>query len=274
MNLRKKGFFLLGLIIILFYPYVLKAETWVISSYPLYKIISGIFPEKNLYLIQSPKGDFHFFEPLPKDWERIKKAQLVFILGTEPFARKIYQLVPQERIFSLKDRKETLPDPHLWFDLKRLKVKLEDLLKREELKKDPNYVRWKERVQKFLKELAEVEREYAQLSKCKGKELYVLGHRVFYYLLKNTGISEKSLIAGHHHGEVTPKRLKDFLSEAKRKGIKGVALTEWEYFKYSQIFEKEGLKVYKVLTGDQDFEGDFLFLLKHNLQIIKDLLNC
>jgi len=274
MSSKRKIF--LGLIFLglLFYPCLLLAETWVVSSYPLYKIFSEIFAEKKLYLIQPPKGEFHFYEPLPKDWEMIKKAELVAILGTEPFAKKVYQLVPENKLFSLKDKDEEVPDPHLWFDLKRLREKLEELMEKRTIKKDPHYLKWKERLQKFLKELTEIESAYASLSQCSKKELYVLGHRVFYYLLKDTGISENSLVVGHHHGEITPKRLRAFLLEAQKKKIKGVLLTEWEYLKYSQILEKEGFKIYKVPTGDQNYEGDFLYLLKFNLKIFQEVLNC
>ena len=274
MLVRAKIFILILFITFLFFPLKLRGETWVVSSYPLYKIFSEIFPEKKLYLIQPPKGEFHFYEPLPRDWEMIKRAELVAILGTEPFAKRVYQLVTKERLFSLADRGENLPDPHLWFDLKRLKLKLKNLMEREQLKGDPNYPKWQERMQKFLKDLTGLEKEYTSLSRCKEKELYVVGHKVFYYLLKDQGISEKSLVTGHHHGEVTPKKLKDFLSEAKRKNIKGVLLTEWEYSRYIPLFEKEGLKVFKALTGDQNFEGDFLYLLKYNLDLIRQLLGC
>lgn len=274
MVFSKNFFKYLSLFIFCLYPFKLKGETWVVSSYPLYKIFSEIFSEKRLYLVQPPKGEFHFYEPLPKDWERIKKAEFVALLGTEPFAKKVYQLVPDERLFSLMNRGEELSDPHIWFDLKRLKTKLKNLMEKEFLKRDPNYPKWQERMQNFFKELSKLEREYATLKGCKVKEVYVLGHRVFYYLFRDVGIKEKSLVAGHHHGEITPKRLKEFLYEVKKSQIKGILLTEWEYLRFVPIFEKEGLKVYKVLTGDQNFEGNFLFLLEFNLKILRELLNC
>lgn len=272
LNIRK--FFLYFYFIIIFFPIQLKAETWVVSSYPLYKIFSEIFSEKKLYLIQPPRGEFHFYEPLPKDWEMIKKAELVAILGTEPFAKRVYQLVPEEKLLSLINKGENLPDPHLWFDLQRLKVKLQNLMERELLKRDPNYAKWRKRISSFFQELAELEKEYVSLKDCKEKKVYILGHGIFYYLFKDTGIQEKALIAGHHHGEITPKRLREFLIKAKKNQIKGIVLTDWEYSRYVSIFEKEGLKVYKALTGDQNFEGDFPFLLRFNLNILKELLNC
>jgi len=262
------------LFFIFFLPYALKAETWVVSSYPLYKIFKEIFPQKELHLLQPPKGEFHFFEPTSRDWEKIKRAEVVAIVGTEPFAKRIYQLAPEERIFSLKEKSERVFDPHLWWDLERLEGRLKAFLNRDLLKRDSNYAIYKERGEAFLKELSLIRQNLRKLSECKQKEIYILGHAVFYYLFKDTGIKENPLISGHHHGEVSPQKLVNFLKTAKAKGIKGILLTDREFLKYKALFEKEGLMVKEVWSGDREVEGSFIELLKKNLQVFKEVLNC
>jgi len=265
----------LGLfLLLLFFPQGLKAETWVVSSYPLYKIFQEIFPEKKLYLLQSPKGEFHFSEPTPKEWELIKRAEFIILVGTEPFAEKIFRFSSEEKVFSLRDRGESLPDPHLWFDLARVERKLKALLSKKALQSSPDYKKWQERGERFLKELSALRAEYASLSSCKGKEVYVIGHRVFYYLFKETKVKEITLIAGHHHGEITPQKLVNFLKEAKKKGLPGVLLTEREFLRYKGLFEKEGLKVREAFSGDRDAQGTFLEMLRQNLKVLQELLQC
>ncbi|MFN3504877.1 MAG: metal ABC transporter substrate-binding protein [Caldimicrobium sp.] len=264
----------LFLFCIFYFTKPLLAKEWVVSSYPLAKIWEELFPEEKLYIITPPKGEFHFTEPTTKDWEAIKKAEFVIIVGSEPWAKRVYKLVPKEKIFSLTYAEEKLIDPHLWFDLKRVERLLNYFLSHPMVKEKPYFEKAKLRVEQFLSKLTELQKNYSTLSSCKEKKFYSIGHQVFFYLFKDTGIKEISLIKGHHHGEVSTKRLKEILTDAQRKQIKKILLSEREFIKYKEFFIREGFQVYEVWTGDYDMPGTFIELMEKNLETFKRLLNC
>ncbi|MFN3406211.1 MAG: metal ABC transporter substrate-binding protein [Caldimicrobium sp.] len=252
----------------------LFAKEWVVSSHPLSKIWAELFSEEKLYVITPPKGEFHFTEPTVKDWEAIKRADFVIIVGSEPWAKRVYKLVPKEKIFSLAKQEEKMIDPHLWFDLNRVEMLLKSFLSHPKVQEKPYYEKAKLRVEQFLSKLRELQKGYSALSTCREKQFYSIGHQVFYYLFKDTGIKEVSLIRGHHHGEISPKRLKEILVEAKRNQVKKMLLAEREFVKYKDFFIKEGFQVYEVWTGDYDMPGTFIELMLKNLETFKIILNC
>lgn len=272
--MKKILIFILITLSVLFYRQRALADTLVISSYPLYKICQEIFVDERLYLIGPPKGEFHFVEPILKDWETMKKASFVILVGTEPWAKKVYKVIPREKIFALASPEEKLRDPHLWFDFSRIEKLIKQLLSQPQIRENPNYKNIVERAEIFLNKLSNLQREFKNLNFCKEKEVYTIGHEVFYYLLNEAGIKEIALIKGHHHGEISIKRLKEMLLKAKRRGINQILLTEPEFIKYKEIFLQEGFKVFEAWSGDYDLPGNYIELLAKNLEIFKSVLSC
>ncbi|MFN4196551.1 MAG: metal ABC transporter solute-binding protein, Zn/Mn family, partial [Caldimicrobium sp.] len=178
------------------------------------------------------------------------------------------------KIFSLANPEEKIVDPHLWFDLNRIERLLKSYLSHPKVQEKPYYEKAKFRVEQFLSKLREIQKGYTALSSCKEKQFYSIGHQVFYYLFKDTGIKEISLIKGTHHGEISTKRLKEIIVEAQRKQIKNILLAEREFVKYKDFFIKEGFQVYEVWTGDYDMPGTFIELMQKNLETFKIILNC
>lgn len=255
-------------------PKILFAGEWVISSYPLFKIMQEIFKEERLHLIQPPKGEFHFADPTPKDWQRVREAELLIIVGTEPWAKKVSKILPSGKIFSLTKTGEKYPDPHLWFDFDRLERALRELTELQVVKAKPLFSTYKKRMEDFLLKLREVKKVYQSLKNCPQREFYSLGHGAFYYLSKEASIKEIPLIKGHHHGEISSKKLREVLQSIKEKRIKAILLTEREFIRYKRTFENEGVEVLEAWTGDFDIPGDYLSLLEDNLKVFKKILNC
>ncbi|MFN3921251.1 MAG: metal ABC transporter substrate-binding protein [Caldimicrobium sp.] len=266
--------FYLCFLFLFFLNWDLWAQNWVVSSYPLSKICQELFPEERLYFLSPPKGEFHFSEPTFKDWEAIKRAELIILVGSEPWAKKVHNMVPKEKIIALASLGERLPDPHLWFDFNRIEKFIQTLVNHPTVKAKPYYKKANERADNFLKKLSFLQKEYASLSQCKEKEFYTLGHQVFYYLFKDLGIKENSLVKGHHHGEISLKRLKEVLTVAKKRGVKKILLTEKEFVRYKDIFLREGFQVFEAWPGDYDLPGSYLQLMERNLEVFKNLLNC
>jgi len=266
----------LGILILFFLKDSLYALEIVVSNQPLEKIVKEIAKEHNIYRLQSEKEDFHFFEPTLSQWQRIKSADLVIIVGTESWAKKVYQLRKDKKTLSLSRGEFKFSDPHLWFDIERIKVLVKDFtdyLITKEPSKEKVYQRRKE---EFLRSLDKVQKEYQALKRCKLKEIYLLGHPVFGYLLKDSGVREVTLLKSHHkEGEPSIKALTEIYKKAKNSGSKIVFLTDPEFERYRKFFEERGIKVIKLWSGGTYYmPGSYIDLLNYNLENIRKALEC
>ncbi len=248
----------------------------VVSNSPLKKIIEQIAPQYVIYQIQPNGADFHSFEPTFSQWERIVKADLVIIVGTENWANKVYILRKNRPILSLAEGEHRFIDPHLWFDLKRVRELVKNFLDYIKKKDPKNYKKCVKRADIFLKELKKISKDYKLLSRCKYKEIFILGHPVFSYLLRGTGIKQITLIKGYNkEGEPSIKRLSEIIKGVQKRKKKIVFLVDPEFSRYKVYFEKHGIKVIKLWSGGSYYmKGSYLELLGYNLENIKKSLVC
>ncbi len=246
----------------------------VVSGYALYKVLADIFPVEDLYLLQPPRGEFHFFEPSLSQWKLLQTAKMVVVVGTEPWINRLYTLRKDKPIFSLCKKGERLKDPHLWFDLKRISRLLERLIAC--IKKD-NGFKIKEvlkRYEKFKERLKKLEEE-RKFDNCRYKKIFLLGHPVFYYLFKGTDIKEIALVKGHYHeGEPSLRTLLSMIEEVKKRDKKVVFLTDPEFIRYKELFKRQGIEVEELWSGDTMEKGDFFELLEKDLKKIRESLEC
>ncbi len=263
------------LIALIFYNLSYALEI-VVSNSPLKKIIKEIAPEYSIYQLQPEGTDFHSFEPTLSQWNKIKKADLVIIVGTESWAKRVYDLRKNRPILSLSNGETKFIDPHLWFDLNRVKMLIENFLKYIKVKDPENYQDCLKRTNKFLKELTKIKKEYKNLEKCKYKEIFILGHPVFSYLFRNTDLKQITLIKGYHkEGEPSIKRLAEIMRGIQKREVKVVFLLDPEFEKYKNYFEIKGIKVIKLWSGGSYYmPGNYLELLRYNLENIKKSLLC
>lgn len=262
-------------ILLLFVTKILYASEILVSNQALEKIVKEVAWDYEIYKLQSEKEDFHFYEPTLSQWKRIKTADLVIVVGTETWVKKVYDLRKGKKTLSLIENKDKISDPHLWFDLERVKKLVKDLgdylSKKEPFKKEV----YQKRVKKFVESLEKVQKEYKGLKSCKYKEIFILGHPVFGYLLKYSGIKEITLLRGYHkEGEPSIKTLADLYKRALESN-KIVFLTDPEFERYKKFFEEKGIKVVKLWSGGTYYmPGSYVELLEYNLKNIKAALIC
>ncbi len=247
----------------------------VVSNQALEKIVREGVDAHKIYTLQRKNEDFHFYEPTFSEWQKIKNSKLVIIVGSENWAKKVYNLRKGKKTFSLAGGETRFKDPHLWFDLERVKnliKELVDYLSKKEPEKKEFY---QKREDKFLKALERIKEGYKGLRACKYKEIYILGHPVFEYLLKEAGIKEITLLKGYHkEGEPSIKELSEIYNKAKISS-KIVFLTDPEFERYKEFFEKRGIKVIKLWSGGTYYmPGSYTQLLEYNLKNIKKALGC
>lgn len=277
--MKKVKFFWIFIIflIFLFLDCNLYALEIVVSNSPLEKIIKEIVSDDKIYQLQSEKEDFHFYEPTLYQWQRIKTADLVIIVGSEAWAKRVYEIRKNKETFSLAKKGEIrFLDPHLWFDLERVKILVNELSNYMN-KKDPSKKEiYQKKISAFLKSLESIQKDYQELKFCKYKEIYVLGHPVFAYLLKDSGIKEITLLKSYHkEGEASIKTVTEMMEKLKTSGKNIVFLTDPEFERYKNLFEKKGIKVIKLWSGGNYYmPGSYTELLRYNLKNIKKALNC
>lgn len=249
----------------------------VVSNSALEKLIKEIVSTKqNVITLQSEKRDFHSFEPTFSQWNLIRNADLVVIVGTEHWATKVYQIRANKPLLSLARGQTRFIDPHLWFDLNRVKRLASDLVQFLEVRDPGNKIFYRERLQQFLKSLNLLEAKFKDLKNCQYKEVYILGHPVFNYLLTPYGIKEKTLIKGHHkEGEPSAKTLTEMLQNIHKRSPKIVFITDPEFENYVSLFESKGVKVVTLWSGGTyRFQGSFTELLDYNLSWLRHALSC
>jgi zinc transport system substrate-binding protein len=261
----KKGLILIILCFYLLFSFgpLFAKNSIVVSGYPLLSLANFLFPKAKIYSILPPKGDFHYYELKPKDLQAIKQADLVIIVGTEPWAKRVFSL-KSKKILSLAKPEEKPMDPHLWFSLDRV----------ERLVKELSRFAEKKEAEKVLAEIQDLKKERAKLASCKNKTFFHVGHRVFYYLVEGTGIEEVPLVPAHQHGEVSPGTLVKFLKALEVKGIKRVLVSSSEFTNYENYFKTKGYEVIRAYSGDDPISLSYQDFIKHNIVAIKKALYC
>lgn len=249
----------------------------VVSNSALEKIVKEIVSTKHQVItLQSENKDFHSFEPTPSQWNFIRRADLVIIVGTEHWAMKTYQIRANKPLLTLAQGQTRFKDPHLWFDLSRVKALVSNLVNFLETRDPSNRDFYHERLQLFLHNLVKLEEKAKSLRNCRYKEVYILGHPVFGYLLEPYGIKEKTLIKGHHkEGEPSVKLLTEILQNVEKRHPKVVFLTDPEFERYVSWFKNKGVEVIKLWSGGTyRFQGSFIELLDYNLSWFSYALGC
>lgn len=252
-----------------------SAQEIVVSGYVLEKVVKEVLHDRKIILLQPQKGEFHSYEPTPSQWNYIKNSELLVMVGTEPWAKKVISLRKGKTTLTLYQDKTQLPDPHLWFNLDKIVGLVEKLVLYFKEKEPHKASIYEKRAQLFIARLKRVKEEYRLLKNCQIKQIYLLGHPVFYYLFKDLEIKEIALLKGHvHEGELSLKRLSQIVLQLKKSGIRVVYLTEPEFERFKKFFSFHGIEVLDVLSGDTPWEGDFINLLEKNLEKFKIGLQC
>lgn len=275
MKKRVKTFFLLTIILSVFFVNSSWSQKVIVSGYALEKIVKEILWDQEITLLQASKIDFHSYEPTPSQWNSLKNAELVIIVGTEPWATKLLSLRKNKITLTLSQNKTHFRDPHLWFDWNAVESLIKTLtlyFKNKEPKKASFY---ENRATVFLNQIQEVKTKYQALKRCKEKRIYLLGHPVFYYLLKDFGIEEIAMFKGHiHEGEMSLKTLSQVIAQLKKNKVRVIYYTDPKFEPFKNFFNSQGIKVLKVYSGDLPWEGNFIILLEKNLEKFKIGLQC
>ncbi len=258
-----------------FFSNLSLAQEIVVSGYVLEKIVKEVLYDRKIIILQPTKGEFHSYEPTPSQWNYIKKTELLVMVGTESWANKVLNLRKNKTTLTLSQNRTQLPDTHLWFDLDAVKDLIERLVSYFKNKDPQKAYIYEKRAQLFIANLQKVKNKYQLLKNCKHKQLYILGHPVFYYLLNNLGIEEVALFKSHvHEGEISLKKLSQIVGQLKKSGVKVVFFTEPEFERLGKFFKAQGIEVLPLLSGDLPWEGNFITLLEKNLENFKIGLQC
>ncbi|MCX8163536.1 MAG: zinc ABC transporter substrate-binding protein [Candidatus Micrarchaeota archaeon] len=270
------------------------SPTIVVSSFPIYSAIKELAGEDfNIVLLQKPFVNAHFYEPGAKDIEILKNAS-VFIYTSEYFdvwAKKALNLIKQKNNnisvidaseFTTLSQEGNSLDPHFWLSPKKYALfssKVADQL-------TSNYPQLKTQIlknkEKFLKKLAELDRDFTQLKNCKQKNFF-LSHMAFGYLASDYNLTQKAIIRSFEpsSSEVSLKYFFTLIKEAKEQNLKVVYFEIGYPQKISKIFAQETnstvlyldtLEYYEPLDLEQ--KEIYITKMKKNLYNLKKGLDC
>ncbi len=252
-----------------------KALKIVVSGYALEKVVKEACPLLKFESLLPPQGEFHSFEPSFSQWKAIKEADLVILVGTEPWAGKVFSLKEKKQVLSLLKWGERVKDPHLWFDLSRIAELVKDL--KNYLKKNApeTYAACNTNFERFLENLTFLKARFKALRSCQKREVFILGHPVFSYILGEGGIRQVCLVKGYfHQAEPGIKSITELLKKIKDSGEDTIFLTDPDFAKFEEFFRAKGIRVKYLWSGDTYHPGSFTELLEKNLSEIEEVLKC
>ncbi len=253
------------------------------TIYPVYyplKYMAGDVHQVDL-LINNPV-DPHHYELKPKDVNRLRQADFVFMLALEGWERQIERHIPKRKLVSLymginliKFKGE--PDPHVWVSPKTYKVLVSNLHKKL-VEIDP--VRESHYMAKFREYMSQLERldsEYGKvLGTCRIKVI-VTTHLSTRYLARDYHMEFTGLRGMHAEEELKPSELKKLLDTIKSKGVKTI-FVELGYDEgiARRIAHQVNAKVMRLNTSffAEKSNDDYLSIARRNLETLKKGLEC
>lgn len=171
------------------------------------------------------------YEPTPKQMVKLGKSRIYFRIGT-PFEKGFVDKISdtfkglvivdtREKVpirFFRQSGGESVPDPHIWLDPKRVKIQAETIAQTLAGMDSEHAAAYRGNLQAFLADLDRVDDEIARvLAPLAGRKIYVF-HPAFGYFCESYGLEQ---VAFELEGkEPSPKQLSRLIDQAKKDGVK------------------------------------------------------
>ena len=253
------------------------------TSYPIYyplKYIAGDLHKVDV-LINAPM-DPHHYELKPRDLQKIRWANYIFMLAVEDWERQIEKQAGKQKLVPLNKNINFIKirgakDPHLWLSPKSYAVLVKNVY--EELSKlDPSREQhYRTRMQEFLKELEKLDKDYERVLKSCRQRLIVSTHLSTSYLSRDYGLESAGLAGMHAEHEPRPSELKKLVEVMKAKGVKSIFLEPGQDKTTAEKIAKQtGAEVLHLNTSlyPEGENQDYFSIMRKNLEVLKKGLEC
>jgi len=223
----------------------------------------------SVYPIARGKYDLHFFEPRPSHVIKLKKADVLFMLGMNAdvwvkalidtsrnsnirFGRKGYVdcsigvhpvQVPTRRIQGDQGDVHPFGNPHYWFDLENVKIALNNITEGliRFLPNDAEFLR-KNRDEYVAKVDAEFNRLNVMMKPYKGYKI-VTYHRSWIYLANYFGLKVLGNMEPVPGVQPSPSHVSKLIRGMKKERVKVILIEPYYYLSVDFVAENTGAKV-------------------------------
>ena len=270
----------------------------VTTIFPLYEMAKEVAGEKaKVYMLLPPGADPHSFEPRPSDFNKVKEAQLVLMVGAgldnwvedifkalndSSFHKKILVLSNGAPLIQTAHQHHTEIDPHIWLDF-QWDIKFVQKIAQKLSEIDPaNTTYFKRNSKAYIQKLKKLDASFRQiLAQCSTKTFIVGGHGAFSYLARAYGLKQLSLYGLSPDERPTPKKMVELIKIMRKLGINSIFFEGGVSNKLAKVLSREtGAKIFILhagasLTKDQlENSVTFIGLMYENLKNLSQGLGC
>jgi len=239
-----------------------------------------------------PMGvDPHDWEPTIRDTERLQRANMIIIngIGYEHWIDSLdtsgYQgiivdtsdgiLIDDEKHDDEKhdDEKHGNLDPHIWLNPVYAQLQVKNIANALSNSDPENKKYYQSNAEIYITELDSLDSKIRNdLSNCRTD--FITFHNAFSYFSKEYGLTQHTIISSNNsHGEVTPQKLENIISIAKKLNIKVIFAEESTSIKTSQVIADEiGGKVLVLSPLEITSTSNYISKMNQNLENLKEAL--
>lgn len=231
------------LIVAIFFAAFLNAKTnVVVSIVPQKFFVEKIGGDKvNVKVMVKPGNSPHIYEPKPSQMKDIANADIYFSIGVEFEKVWLPRFTNQNRAMSViavdknikkismsshshdhhHGHNENGKNPHIWLSPKNIKIIANNIYKNLLETDLANQTYYKENLDKFLKEIENLDKEiHSILKDVKKGTKFMVFHPSWGYFAKDYELQEIAIEANGKNP--TPKNLIYIIEEAKKENIKAI----------------------------------------------------
>lgn len=248
-------------------------DTILVSIHPFHFLVEGIARDRFKVLsLVSPSYDYHTYELRPRDLVLVSKARAVLVTGIPigGWERKLEE-VAGEKVYRIAGE-DSLRDPHLWMSPRRMVLISEKVLRVLEIIDPEGKHLFRKNHEDLVRRLRALDEEFSKTLKgCRYPYLPEV-HPSLSYLALDYNLTHIPLTTGGHHGEVLPGNLNRFIRVLRDKGVSYFFVPEGEGNGVADLLKEEGLRPYTLKVRLEG--GDYFSLMRFNLKVLKEALEC
>ena len=251
----------------------------VASSNFLYEFSQTIGNEMIDVSLLVPMGvDPHDWEPTIRDTERLHRSDMLIIngIGYEQWIDSLdtsgYPGIIVDTSNGIFIDDENL-DPHIWLNPVYAQLQVKNIVNALSNSNPENKKYYQSNAEIYITELDLLDSKIRNdLSSCRTD--FITFHNAFSYFSKEYGLTQHTIISSNNsHGEVTPQKLENIISIAKKLNIKVIFAEESTSTKTSQVIADEiGGKVLVLSPLEITSNSNYISKMNQNLENLKEAL--
>lgn len=252
------------------------------------KVVASIFPMAEFCravggdLVQVkqmvPDGtEPHDYEPSPKDLAEINQAQILVYNGLiETWVQSVLQTSPN--LYSVEAGKSLFlidgkTDPHVWISPK-LAMQQVTKISKAFIKADPAHKQeYTANTQKYLADLAQLDKEFAQLQHLSNRHFFATNHSAFAHLAKDYNLTMLAVMGLSPEAEPTPGDLQKVIQTIQKNNLRYIFFETLASPKLAELVAQETGAQAAVLDPIEgvtaERKASYLDLQKQNLAALQ-----